>query len=98
VTLRLAEIVTVRLEVTAVVVIVNVAVVCPAGTVTEAGTCAVDVRLLVSVTTVPPAGAGPVNATVPVDGFPPLTVLGLRLTDAATGAVTVKVAVRLTLL
>ncbi|MCK7490004.1 MAG: hypothetical protein MZU79_07120 [Anaerotruncus sp.] len=89
-----AEIVTDRVEVTAVVVIVNIAVVWPGATVTEAGTCAVAVRLLLRVTTVPPAGAGPVNVTVPVDGFPPRTLLGLRIRDEATGAVTVKVAVR----
>ena len=44
--------------------IVNVAVVAPAGTVIEARTWATDVRLLVNVTTIPPAGAGPVNVTV----------------------------------
>jgi hypothetical protein len=40
------------------------------------------------------------RATVPVDDAPPSTVAGLTLTPlrAATGAVTVKVAVRLTLL
>lgn len=96
VTLRRAEIVAVRVEVTVKVVTVNVADVAPAGTVTEAGTCATPVRLLVSVTTVPPAGAGPVSVTVPVDGVPPRTLLGLRTTDAATGAWIVKVAVRLT--
>jgi hypothetical protein len=59
--------------------------------VTEAGTWAAEVRLLVSVTTIPPAGAGPFNVTVPVDEIPPLTVLGLRLREEAIGAVTVKV-------
>jgi hypothetical protein len=52
------------------------------------------VRLLVNVTTIPPAGAGPFNVTVPVDGSPPRRLLGFRVKDEATGAVTVKVAVR----
>jgi hypothetical protein len=98
VTPLLAEIVTNRLEVTAAVVIGNVAVVAPASTFTDAGTRATAQRLLFSVTTIPPAGAGPFNVTVPVDGFPPCTLLGTRVRDDATGAVTVKVAVRLTLL
>jgi hypothetical protein len=90
----LAEIVTDRVQVTTAVVIGNVAVVAPAATVTLAGTWATAVRLLVSVTTIPPAGAGPFNVTVPVDGFPPCTLLGSRVRDDAMVAVTVKVALR----
>ena len=52
---------------TGLVVIVNVAVVAPAGTVTLAGTCAAVALLLESVTTDPSAGAGTVRFTVPVD-------------------------------
>lgn|GEM_PF-2052949 len=89
----LAEIVTDLVEVTAVVVIVKVAVVAPAGTVTEAGTGATAGLLLLSVTTVPPAGAGPFKETVPVEGLPPCTLLGSRVNSEATGAVTRKVAV-----
>jgi hypothetical protein len=85
-------------EATAVVVIVNVAVSSPPHTITKAGTCATAVLLLVSVTTIPPEGGGPFSVTVPVDGFPPFTLLGSRVRDDAIGAVTVKVAVRLTLL
>ena len=85
-------------EVTAAVVIANVAVVSPAATVTDAGTWATAVRLLVSVTTIPPSGAGPFNVTVPVDGFPPCTLVGFKVRVEAMGAVTVKVAFRLTLL
>lgn len=89
--------VTVRVEVTAKVVIANVAVDSPAGTVMEAGTRATDVRLLDNVTIIPPAGAGPFKATVPVDGVPPVTVLGFKVSAEATGAVIVKVADRVTL-
>ena len=85
---------------TGLVVAVNVAVVAPAATVTLAGTWAAAVLLLVSVTTAPPTGAGLSSVTVPVEETPPSTVAGLRLTvlSAATGAVTVSVAVRVTLL
>ena len=57
-------------------VTVNVAIVAPAGTVTLAGTCA-DALLLDSVTVAPPAGAGPLSTAVPVELFPPITVVGL---------------------
>ena len=95
--LLVAVIVTDVDEVTAAVVIENVAVVEPAGTVTLAGTVAVEVRLLESVTTIPPAGAGPVSVTVPVDGLPPCTLLGLRVRADIVGALTVKVACRVVL-
>lgn len=97
VTPHLAEMVTDWFEVTVVVVIPNVAVVPPAATVIDAGTCAV-VRLLVRVTTIPPEGAGLFKVTVPVDGFPPLTVVGLKARADAVGAVTVRVALRVTVL
>ena len=81
-------------------VAVKVAVVAPASTVTDAGTWAAAVLLEVKLTTAPPPAAGPSRVTVPVDDAPPCTVTGLTLTplSAASGAVTVKVAVRLTLL
>ena len=84
------------LEPTAEVVIVNVALVAPAATVTLAGTWAAVVLLLVRVTTAPPDGAGPVKVTVPVDEVPPITELGLRLTEVSAAAVTVRVAVFVT--
>src|SRR5207302_9011657 len=60
--------------VTALVLTVNVALLAPAATVTLAGTVAVDVLLLVRVTAAPPAGAGPLSVTVPVeDCAPPVT-------------------------
>ncbi len=78
----------------------NVAVVVPADTVTLAGTWAAAVLLLTKVTTAPPRGAGPLNVTVPVEGLPPTTEVGFRLKElrVAVEAVTVNVAVRMTVL
>ena len=75
------------------VVTVNVAVVAFAATVTLAGTCAAFVLLLERVTTAPPAGAGPFNVTVPVEGAPPTTEDGFTATELTTAGVTAKVAV-----
>jgi hypothetical protein len=93
-------IVTAVSEATGPVVAVKVAVVAPAGTVTVAGTWAAPVLLDVNATAAPPVGAGLFRVTVPVEDAPAGTVTGLMLTplNVATGAVTVKVAVRLTLL
>src|SRR5437762_287206 len=64
--------------VTALVLIVNVALVAPAATVTLEGTVAAAVLLLESATVAPPAGAAPLNVTVPVeDCVPPITLVGL---------------------
>jgi hypothetical protein len=59
------------------VVTVNVALAAPAAIVTLAGTPAMAVLLLDSVTTAPPDGADPVSVTVPCDELPPVTVAGL---------------------
>ncbi len=72
---------------TALVLTVNVALVAPAATVTLDGTLAAVVLLLESVTTAPPDGAAPLNVTVPVEEFPPVTLAGFteseeRVTDA----------------
>jgi hypothetical protein len=75
------EIVTFVFAATVKVVTGKVALVAPAGTVTLAGTVATAVLLLASVTTAPPAGAGPVSVAVPVDGFPPWTLVGLNPTE-----------------
>ena len=91
-------IVTAALEATGLVVAVKVAVVAPASTVTDAGTWAAAVLLDVKLTTAPPAAAGAFEVTVPVDDTPPRTDVGLTLTPLSVAAVTVKVAVRLTLL
>src|SRR5437868_4535713 len=59
----------------AMVLIVKVAVVLAAGTVTLEGTLAAAL-LLESVTCAPPAGAGPLSVTVPVDDcVPPVTLV-----------------------
>ena len=64
---------------------VKLALVCPATTVTLAGTVAATL-LLDSVTTVPPVGAAAVRVTVPVELVPPVTVLGFNVSDEGTGA------------
>ena len=81
------------LDATPKVVVVKVAVVAPAATVTLAGTCAADVLLLDRVTTAPPVGARPVKVTVPVDEFPPTSAVGLSTTEVRVAGVTVNVEV-----
>src|SRR5260370_36645424 len=72
---------------TALVLTVNEALVAPAATFTLEGTPAAAVLLLESVTCTPPAGADPLSVTVPVEEFPPVTLVGFseseeRETDA----------------
>ena len=67
----------------------------PATTVTLDGTAATDGLELASVTTVPPAGAGPESVTVPMALEPPVTVEGVSVSDESVGSgggVTVSVA------
>ncbi len=80
---------------TRLVVTVKLAVVCPAGTVTVAGTWAAAVLLDDRLTKAPPAGAGRSSVTVPVEELPPRTLAGDTPTEVktATGAVTVRSAV-----
>jgi hypothetical protein len=66
---------------TGLVVIVKVAVVALAATVTLAGACAAEGLLLDRVTTAPPAGAGALSVMVPVDELPPITDGGLTATE-----------------
>ena len=75
---------------------VNVTLLNPAGTVTLDGTLATDVLLLASATSAPPAGAGPLNATVPVEELPPVALDGFNVTEVRTGGSTVIVAVCVT--
>src|SRR5690242_5080910 len=66
---------------TAFVAMVNVAVVAPAATVTDAGTVAALVSLLVSVIRAPPAGAADVSVTVAVLLAPAVRLAGFRATE-----------------
>src|SRR2546430_16976565 len=77
---------------TGLVLTVKVALVALPGTVTLAGTLATPGLLLDRLTTAPPLGAGPLSVTVPVEELPPVTLVGLRLSDESVGApaVTVK--------
>jgi hypothetical protein len=81
---------------TGVVVIVNVAVVLPLATVTLAGTLATDALSLLSCTTTPPVGAGPLNVTVPWEDVPPVTLVGLTASVLNPGGLIVSVAVIVT--
>jgi hypothetical protein len=91
-------IVTDRVLVTANVVTVKVALIDPTGTVTLEGTVARNALLLDRLTAAPAAGAGPFRVTVPVEGVPPLTDVGLRIMADRLGVLTVKEAVRVLLL
>ena len=64
---------------------VKVALLLPAGTVTLEGTLAAAL-LLESVTCAPPAGAGPLSVTVPVeDCTPPTTLAGFNVSEETVG-------------
>ena len=91
-----AEIVTEVLDEPGDVVTVNVAELLPGGTVTLAGTLATEDLLLDSATTVPPAGAGPLRVTVPVEELPAFTVEGESVNDDGTGGLMARVVVLLT--
>jgi hypothetical protein len=79
---RVAEMVTVVVADTAVVVMLKVAVVAPPGTVTLAGTEAAPGLLLESGTEVPPAGAAVARVTVPCAVPPPVTLAGLTARES----------------
>src|SRR5580700_4433581 len=74
---------------TTLVLTVNDALLAPAATVTLEGTLAAIVLPLDRVTCAPPAGAGSLKDTVPVEESPPVTLVGFsaseeRETDAGT--------------
>ena len=71
---------------TALVLTVNVALVAPAAIVTLDGVLAAVVLLLESVTTAPLEGAAPLNVTVPVEEFPPVTLVGFSVSEDSVGA------------
>src|SRR2546426_11138533 len=82
---------------TALVVIVNGALIAPAGTVTLPGLVAAAVWALDSVTCAPPVGAGPSSVAVPVELLPPVTVVGFTPSkERRTAGFTMRVAVRVT--
>lgn len=85
-------IVTIVVDATAAVETVNVAVLAPAGTVTEPGTVA-EVWLDERVTTAPEGPAGPFKVTAPSAVLPPPTELGVTVNPEIVAAVRVKVAV-----
>ncbi len=71
--------------VTAPVLTVNVALVAPAVTVTLEGALAAPL-LLESITCAPPVSAGPLSVTVPVeDCTPPVTLVGLSVSEERFG-------------
>jgi hypothetical protein len=86
-----AVMVTTVVDVTPLVLIVNVALELPAGMVTEAGTDAM-LLLLPSVITAPPVGALPARVTVPWEEDPPVSDAGFSVTPVNAG-VTVTVVV-----
>ena len=66
---------------TALALTLNVVLVAPAAIVTLDGTVAAAVLLLESATVAPPVGAAPLSVTVPVEEFPPVTVVGFSDSD-----------------
>ena len=75
-------------------VTVKVARLAPARIITLVGTWATEILLLCSVSNAPPGGAAPFNDTVPVELFPPTTVVELKFSEEKLGAFTVRVALR----
>ena len=76
--------VTVVDEATALVLTTNVALVAPAAIVTLGGMLAAPL-LLESATCAPPVGAAPLSVTVPVEEFPPATLVGFSESEEIVG-------------
>jgi hypothetical protein len=83
---RVAVMVTEIDALTTLVPTANVALVVPAAIVTLAGVRATVVLLLESAICAPPVGAGPLNVTVPVDEFPPTTLVGFTASEFSATA------------
>src|SRR6185312_14623895 len=78
-------------DATGVVPMLKLAVVAPCGTVTDGGTVAAALLLDKATTTLPTAA--PVKVSVPVDEFPPITLVGLTvIEESAAGGLELKVA------
>jgi hypothetical protein len=88
-----AEIVTDFFTVTGLVATPNVVDAKLAGTVTVEGTVDTLVLLLVKLTVAPSGDAGPLKVTVPMTCVPPLTEVGLKVSELSTATVTVKLVV-----
>jgi hypothetical protein len=71
------------------VVIGKVMLESPAGIVTEPCVWATEGVSLESDTIIPPIGAGPFNLTVPVEFFPPATLVGDKVTEETADGLTV---------
>src|SRR5271166_3251973 len=69
----------------------NCPLLCPAGTVTDAGTTKAELLLLDRLTEAPPLGAAPLNVTTIVSdaAVPLITVLGVIVTPVTVGSATV---------
>ena len=89
---RVALMVAIELAATGIVVMLNVAVVEPAATVTVVGTVALSVFELRE-TEIPLVGAGPAKVTMPTEIAPPITGVGATLRPVTVGGVTVRVTV-----
>ena len=70
---------------TALVLTVNEALVAPAATITLEGPLVTAILLLERTICAPPAGAGPLSVTVPVEEFPPVILVGFRTTEERVG-------------
>src|SRR5712691_7361553 len=69
-------------------VTVKLALVAPAGTVTELGTVTAMRLPLDSVTGAPPLGAAPLKVTIPCPLLPAVSEVGFKVTDESVGTVT----------
>jgi hypothetical protein len=72
---------------TALVVTANVPLLAPPDTVALDGTVATNALSLLSDTTAPPTGAGPLSVTVPVDGSLPTTLDGFTDREESAGKI-----------